>query len=123
MTNFKAIWDEATKAGLDAGQKCTPTPMVVRDANLLTDKPLPGGQSCHVSGGVCGFAWISFKGNTPWARWAKTNARARKGYPSGMRISVQEFGQSMERKIAYAEAVVQVLRKYGIEAYSDWRMD
>lgn len=123
MTNFRAIWDEAMEAGMVAGLACKPQPMIVQEADLLTDQPKPGGETWYVPDGVCGFAWISFKGNTPWARWAKTNGYARKGYPSGMQIFVQKFGQSMERKVAYAEAAAQVLRKHGIEAYANSRMD
>lgn len=116
MTDFRAIWDEANKAGVAAAQACKPIPMTVYEDR-------PGGQSWHVPDGVCGFAWIAFKGNTPWARWAKKNAGATKNYPSGLHIWVSDFGQSMARKEAYARAFAKVLNENGIEAYADSRMD
>lgn len=123
MTGFDQIYNEAHAAGYAAGQAFKPTPMIVSEADLLTGQPLAGGQSWRVNDGVCGFAGIKFKGNTPWGRWALKAHIARKDHPTGLRINVSMFGQSMQRKEAYAQAFVEVLKKHGIEAYADSRMD
>lgn len=122
-TMFSAIAQEAHLAGYAAGQACNPTPMMVREADLMTDQPLAGGRSYYVPDGVCGFAYIKFNGNTAWGRWALGTGIARKDYPKGLAISVQAFGQSMQRKEAYAQAYVAVLKKHGIDAYADSRID
>jgi hypothetical protein len=74
-------------------------------------------------GGVCGFAWVQFKGNTAWAKWAKQNAGARSAYQGGLNIWVHQFGQSMECKEKYAYAFADVLNKHNIKAYASSRMD
>jgi hypothetical protein len=76
-----------------------------------------------IADGVCGFAWISFKGTGPWAAWAKKNAGASKGYPKGLMIWISDYNQSMARKEAFADAAAEVLRANGIEAYAQSRMD
>lgn len=110
---FQRLYWEADKAGVEAAVKAMPTPMVVSG----------GGKEYYVSEGACGFAWIKFAGNTPWGRWAKQNGIARSSYPKGLQIWVSEFGQSMDRKAAYAYAFAKVLQSAGIEAYAQSRMD
>lgn len=110
---FEAVYQEALTAGYAAGEAAEPEPMTV----IGHDK------KWVVPEGVCGFAWISFKGNTPWGRWAAKHAGARKGYPSGMQISCHYFNQSMQRKEAFCRAFVEVLKKHGIDAYANSRMD
>jgi hypothetical protein len=85
--------------------------------------PGEAAQSWYVSEGCCGFAWIEFKGTTPWARWAKKAGKARKNYPTGYSIWVSEFGQSVDRKEAYAKAFAKVLKEHGVEAYANSRLD
>jgi len=120
---YEALWAEAHKAGLAAGQGKTPQPMTVYEADGLTDRPKPDGQSWYVPEGLCGFAWVKFAGNTGFGRWAKRTGRARKGYPSGLSVWVSEFGQSYERKLAYAQAFATVLRDGGVTAYAGGRLD
>jgi hypothetical protein len=76
-----------------------------------------------VADGVCGFAWVSFAGNTPFGRWANKHGIARKHYPKGLCLWVSAYNQSMQRKEAYAEAYAKVLRDHSIEAYAGSRMD
>jgi hypothetical protein len=65
-----------------------------------------------------------YPGNSSFALWAKKNKGWFSAYRSGMQMSVSAFGQSMERKEAYARAFAEVLRaELGIEAYSSSRMD
>jgi hypothetical protein len=112
--DFAAIHAEAHAAGMKAGTEVIPTPMVVVDGSR-TYEP--------VMDGACGFAWVRFKGTTPWARWAKAQKLAGAAYPTGLSIWVHQFDQSITRKEAYATAYAQVLRNHGIEAYAGSRLD
>ena len=117
---FASIHKVAQSAGLEAGMNALPAPMTVFEADLVGN---PIGRSWTVSEGACGFAWVTFAGNTPWGRWAKAQGIASKGYPKGLQIWVSEFNQSVERKEAYAQAYAKVLREHGIEAYAHSRLD
>lgn len=115
---FREIWDEAQTAGLAAGEAITPEPMTVIAEG--------GGQPTKeyfVADGVCGFAWVTFPGNDAFGRWAKLSAGATKNYPTGLHHWVGFFNQSMQRKEAYAQAFAEVLRRHGIRAYAESRMD
>jgi len=117
---FASIHKVAHSAGLEAGMNALPEPMTVTEADLMGN---PIGRSWTVSEGACGFAWVTFAGNTPWGRWAKAQGIASKGYPKGLQIWVSEFNQSVDRKEAYAQAYAKVLREHGIEAYAQSRLD
>lgn len=121
--DFSPIWQEAVEAGHKAANEAIPTPMtVVEHSNPLNDNS-PVRQTYHVPEGVCGFAWIRTKGNTSFGRWAKKHAGFRKSYPSGISFWVSEFGQSYERKMAFATAAAKVLKSHDIEAYAGGRLD
>ena len=121
--SFAALFAQAHAAGMTAGVKAVPTPMTVYEADVLTGEPTPDGQSWFVADGMCGFAWVSFAGNTPWGRWAKANGKATKAYPTGLWVWVGEFNQSVARKEAYARAFAGVLTAAGIKAYAGSRLD
>lgn len=122
--NFAELVAKAEAAGMEAGSKMTPRPMVVGTPTTLFGNDIDRTKPMDfVSDGVCGFAWIKFKGNTPFARWMKKNRKVRAGYPKGLEVNVSAFGQSMQRKEAYARAYAKVLNDAGIEAYADSRMD
>ncbi len=112
--NFSAVWSAADEAGKAAVEKIAVRPMIVNGS---------GGQQYYVADGVCGFAWISFPGNIPFAKYAKAKLGARKGYPKGLHIWVGAYSQSMQKKEAYAHAVAASLRDAGIPAYGQSRMD
>ena len=121
--DYKAIYNEAHKAGMAAAQAKVPTPMVVQQhSNVLNDKS-PVVKQWVVTGGVCGFAWIQFPGNTAWAKWCKAKGYAKEAYPKGYSIWVHYFNQSMELKETYGQAFAAVLRSHGIKAYAGSRMD
>ena len=112
---FAALVSVAHAAGMAAGRECRPIAMVVCDA---------GGEPLEmVDDGACGFAWITFAGNTAFGKWAKKEGIARPHYPSGLCVWVSDFGQSVDRKAAYAGAYAQVLRNSGIDCYADSRLD
>ena len=113
---FARIADEAYEAGLQAAKACTPNVMIVTD-------PRTGHAYEPVSEGPCGFAEIRFAGNTSFGHWAKKNLGARKAYGRGVYLWVSMFGQSHDRKAAYARAYAQVLRNNDIDAWASSRLD
>jgi hypothetical protein len=81
----------------------------------------------------CGFAWVNVKpGTSRFARYAKalnTNARhlssgwRADSYYGGITLWVSDYGQNMQQKEAYTNAYAEVLRRHGIAATSNSRMD
>ena len=119
---FEALVVKAHEAGVKAGLESRPTPMVVYEANIDGSQK-KGGQEWLVDDGACGFAWIKFSGKTPFGRWMKKTGRAHKAYPTGLMVWVSEFGQSVDRKEAYAVAYAKILQEAGIEAHAGSRLD
>lgn len=120
---WRDIADRAHEAGRAAAEQTVPQPMtVVQHANPLDDTSRPVKQ-WHVPEGVCGFAWISFPGNTSFGKWAKQHLGARRGYPKGLQIWVSDYGQSYEKKMAYAKAFARVLQEAGVNARAQGRLD
>lgn len=123
--NWQELYDKAHAAGCAAAEANVPVPMIVQErASPLNDNS-PVTRSWHVSEGVCGFAWITVKpGTSSFARWLVKNDLARSAYEGGVSIWVSSYGQSMERKEAYAHAFAKVLRENGISrAWAGSRMD
>ena len=108
----QTLAEQAHAAGMQALQAAAPVPMVVVGA----------GAAYVVEEGVCGFAWVTCKGNTKFGRWAKAAGVARPSIMGGLRINVWEGGQSMARKEAYAQAYAATLRAAGVDAYAHSRM-
>ena len=111
---YQEIIDKAYKAGIEAGKNARPIPMYVIDQGIPIDR---------IDDGACGFAWIAFPGNTSFGKWAKKQGLARSHYPSGLCVWVSEFGQSVDRKDAFAGAYARVLKDSGIDAYAGSRLD
>lgn len=111
---YQEIIDEAYKAGIEAGKNARPIPMYVIDQGIPIDR---------IDDGACGFAWVAFPGNTSFGKWAKKQGLARSHYPSGLCVWVSEFGQSVDRKEAFAGAYAKVLKDNGIDAYAGSRLD
>lgn len=136
-TDYRQLLADAHAAGLAAMEATRPTPMVVYEADGLSDEPKPGGQAWYVPEGPCGFAWVTIRpATTPFARWLKANrfdvdrwvneaegGRWSKAYGGGYQFWVWVGGQSVELKAAYARAYAETLREAGVEAYSASRLD
>ena len=120
MTSFDSVYSAACKAGLNAATAMTPTPMAVQNADIFGNR---FGPVSVIADGPCGFAWVAFKGNTAFGRWAKKMGVAKKAYGGGLQIWISDFNQSMERKYAYARAFADTLNEAGIDAYASNRMD
>lgn len=134
-----ALHKKAHEAGMKALEAKVPVPMVVAEHENMLDDNSPVAKSWFVSDGVCGFAWVIVKCNTPEnrnfinslkkagmasgdingfrAEWNKDS------YYGGFRYSVMYGNQSYEKKVAYANAFVDVLTEAGIKAWSGSRLD
>jgi hypothetical protein len=107
-----ALFNKADEAGKIAAESIRPVPMVIK-----------GYEYEPVMDGVCGFAWVNVPGNVPFGRYLKERG-ARKGYPKGINLWISAYGQSYERKMAYARAFAAVLQENGVpQAYASGRLD
>lgn len=135
--SFELLHQKAHAAGMAAAQGAKVAPMIVQQrrdplavmALTIEGRPENLADSREVvkqwfePEGVCGFAWVHMKGTLPFAKWAKKANLGHAAYRGGYDIWVREFGQSMQRKEAYARAYAGVLKENGVEAYADSRMD
>ena len=127
-TRFEKAWALAEAAGRRAAEASVPTPMIVSEADGLSDRPVEGGKSWFVSEGVCGFAWLTVRpGTSSFARWLKKVGLARKAYTGGVQYWIGAYNQSMTRKSAHASAMAKVLQEelpeYAEGIYPGSRMD
>ena len=120
------VYREAYAAGLKAGNEVQVTPMVVGTetspfSNIIDETK----QTYFVEGGVCGFAWVKIRpARGKFVQWLKEqNIGSKDNYEGGYTIWCHEFGQSLTRKEAFANAFAEVLRGYGINAYGQSRID
>lgn len=122
---FADLARRADEAGRKAAAERVPEPMiVVQRANPFDDSSPIVRQYAPVMDGVCGFAWVTIRpGTCSFAHWAKKNLGARKAYYGGVEIWISEYGQSYERKYAYAHAFAEVLQEAGVKAYAGGRLD
>ena len=125
--NYKKILAEAHDAGMAAGSAKVATPMTLVESDLF-DNPI--GKTYYVPEGPCGFAWVVTHehGNGKFVKYLKSISDGlsvgNKYYYGGYYVKwVREFGQSIEKKEAYADAYAAILKDYGIKAYSGSRLD
>ena len=117
------IYVEAYEAGLNAGKDVDTPKFIIGDAIGLSDE-IDFSKKTYVLDGLCGFAWVNISpARGAFVNYLKSREIGRKGYYGGYEISVREFGQSVDRKYAFAQAFVEVLGKYGIEAFAGNRLD
>lgn len=123
-TDFAALYAEADAAGKAAAEAAIPVPIVVGEETSPFSGQVDYSKPTYfVSEGLCGFAWVTFKGNTAWGRWAKKTGVAKPAYGGGLQVWISGYGQSVTRKEAYAAAFAQVLRDNGVTAYAGSRLD
>jgi hypothetical protein len=121
--DFAALRERAHEAGMAAGLAARPAPMVVVQHENPFDETSPiVRQYAPIMDGVCGFAWVNVKGNTAFGRYLRKQGYTT-AYGGGYNIRCHEFGQSYERKYAYAAAYAGVLKEAGIAAYPEGRLD
>lgn len=119
------LLEKAHLMGMDAGRRVGVTPMVVGTPTELFGNEIDWDKSTyHVSDGVCGFAGVVIKpARGKFVSYLKSLGMGYKHYYGGWYVSVREFGQSMTRKEAYADAFAKVLTEEGMSCYVDSRMD
>lgn len=131
---IKSAYDilvEVSEAAETAVKACRPTPMIVGSPSTpLGNDVDPTQQTWFVEGGVCGFASVIIKPARGKfvAELKKRKIGGAHNY-GGYSVSSWEFApsirrdQSYERACAAAAGAVNVLQKYGINAYVDARID
>jgi hypothetical protein len=123
---WQELWDAADAKGRAAADEVVPVPMVVGTPTTPLGNDIDFSQRTYfVSEGVCGFAWVKVRpGTSSFARWLVRTGKSRgKAYHGGVDIWIGDFGQSMQRKEAYARAMAQVFTEAGIKAYAQSRLD
>ena len=114
----------AHAAGMEAGNAHQPVPMhVVERVNPFDDNSAVKRDYGVYAQGVCGFAWVRFPGTGSFARWAMGAGLVRKSAEGGYMLWVRGFGQSYEKKAAYAAAYAAVLVEAGVQAEAEGRLD
>ena len=118
--SLSSILAAADLAGEKAFNTVVPTPMNV----------IGGGKVYHVPDGACGFAWVTIysidgkkvRAGTKIAKELEAFG-FRKSYTGGFQKWDHHMTQSVARKEAYMDAYASVLRRHGIQAYADSRLD
>ena len=115
------VYADAHAQGVKAGNACSPTPMIVGTPTTPLGNDIDYEKDVHyVSDGACGFAWVNIKpARGKFVKFLKDNNIGRKdSYYGGYTVWVSGFGQSLDRKTAYAQAFASVLKENGITAVS-----
>lgn len=117
------IYKEAYAAGLQAGKEVGVPKFIVGDAIGLSNE-IDYSKKTYVLEGLCGFAWVNVSpARGAFVNYLKSINAGHKGYYGGYEIWVREFGQSVDRKSAFAGAFAKVLNSYGINASAGSRLD
>ena len=117
------IYKEAYAAGLQAGKEVGVPKFIVGDAIGLSNE-IDYSKKTYVLEGLCGFAWVNISpARGAFVTYLKSINEGHKAYYGGYELFVHEFGQSVDRKSAFAGAFAEVLRKYGINASAGSRLD
>lgn len=130
---IKSAYDilvEASEAAEAAVKACTPRAIIVGEAIGLSNEIDYEKKTYYVEGGVCGFASVVIK---PARGTIVAELKKRKigsaHYGGGYSFSSWQVApsirqdQSYERAVAAAQGAVEVLKKYGVNAYVDARID
>ena len=124
--DFQDLYERAHQAGLNSAAAATVQPMIVGTPKTIFGTELDENKPTYfVESGPCGFAEVVVKpGNSRFANWLKkNNIASTRYYGGGVSIWVSEFGQSYQRKMAYATAFAEILRVENIKASSTGRLD
>ena len=119
------LLERAHLMGMDAGRDASVTPMVVGSPSTPFGSDIDYSKKTYfVEGGACGFAGVVIKpARGKFVSYLKSLGMGHKHYYGGYYVPVREFGQSMSRKEAYADAFAKVLTEEGMRCYVDSRMD
>ena len=119
------LLERAHLMGMDAGRAASVTPMIVGSPSTPFGSDIDYSKKTYfVEGGACGFAGVVIKpARGKFVSYLKGLGMGHKHYYGGYYVPVHEFGQSLERKEAYARAYAKVLSEEGMSCYVDSRMD
>jgi len=118
------IYVEAYEAGMKAGNEVGVPKFVVGTPTTPLGNDIDFKKETFIMDGLCGFAWVTIKpARGAFVNYLKGRKVGSNGYYGGYEIWVREFGQSVDRKAAFAQAFADVLNKYGISAYAGSRLD
>ena len=130
---IKSAYDilvEASEAAEASVKACRPAPIIVGEAIGLSNEIDETKPTYYIEGGVCGFASVVIK---PARGSIVAELKKRKigsaHYGGGYSFSSWQLApsirqdQSYERAVAAARGAVEVLKKYGVNAYVDSRID
>ena len=119
------LLERAHFMGMEAGRDSTPTPMIVGSPSTPFGSDIDYSKKTYfVEGGACGFAGVVIKpARGKFVSYLKSIGIGYKHYYGGYYVPVREFGQSLARKEAYAEAYAKILSEEGMSCYVDSRMD
>ncbi len=119
------IYEDAHTAGSKAFTDCIPTPVTFGQAAGLTGSEMVPGTARVEPEGCCGWAGIVVRpARGPFVSFCKTNNIGTKHVYPGWSIPVRSpfDSQSIERREAYANAFVDVLRENGLRASMSSRL-
>ena len=110
----ETLFDQANVAGIAAADEVElPEIKIVETDSFGNLKP---DAKQYTMMGMCGFAVIHFPAVTKFAKWMVMEGNARKdSYYGGLRMNVGAFGQSVDKKEAFAYAFAGVLLENGIK--------
>ncbi len=95
---FTQAVHNADIAGVAAAAKCTEQMLTIKG---YEHEPFP----------ICGFAWVNFRpATTRFVRFMKKEGLVQKAYEGGANLWVSKFGQSYDKKLAYARAFADVIQ-------------
>ena len=118
------IYVEAYEAGMKAGNEVGVPKFVVGTPTTPLGNDIDFKKETFIMDGLCGFAWVTIKpARGAFVNYLKGRQVGSNGYYGGFEIWVREFGQSVDRKTAFARAFADVLNKYGINASVGSRLD
>ena len=116
MNTPREIYAAACYAGHIAATTVSVTQMIVSDHQR--------GNEYVVDDGMCGFAGVRI---TPargkLVTYLKKAGIGYKSYQGGYYVGVNDYGQSITRKEAYARAFAKVLSEHNITCYIESRLD
>lgn len=124
-TTPEEIYNAAYSAGMTAGANIIPTPWKIGSTASPLSNEIDYSKPVYIlEDGPCGFANIVISpARGKFVNWLKKNGIGHKHYYGGYSIWVHEFGQSHDRKDAFARAFSKVLKEYGITAHAESRLD
>lgn len=114
---MEEIHVEANRRGLEAVEKCVPTPMLVGSPTTPFGSDIDYSKNVEfVAGGVCGFAWAIIRpANSRFANFLKRKSYGKySSYERAVMVNAPMATQSMQLKEAYCKAYSEYIKSMNI---------